>query len=195
MISTISSRIVKWLLRSGAISQQDKELYEYAAYSFLFSLMPLCLVAVLGCIMGLLIEGILMILPFMLIRKFSGGFHLKSSGLCFVFSTFLLSTLLLVIKAVAAEQYIVLFTALVTVSTVQVFFCSPVDTEARKLNEKERSAFKKTARAISLLFLVLYIILQSLGLLRFSAPIGTGIILTALLQFPCFFAGKHRFAR
>ena len=39
----------------------------------------------------MVVEGLLMILPFMLIRKFSGGFHLKSSTVCLVSSTLLLS--------------------------------------------------------------------------------------------------------
>ena len=91
MITKMSSAIAKWLLHAGAISESDRELYEYAAYSFLFSLLPLCLIVILGCITGMVIEGLLMILPFMLIRKFSGGFHLKSPGICLVSSTLLLS--------------------------------------------------------------------------------------------------------
>ena len=191
MISTISSGIVKWLLNSGAISQQDKELYEYAAYSFLFSLMPLCLVAVLGCIMGVLIEGILMILPFMLIRKFSGGFHLQSPGICLVSSTLLLSVFLFIMRLVIDEQQMILFTCFVIASAIQIFLCSPIDNDARKLNEKQRLVFRKIARIMSTMFLVVYIILLLLGQLRFSVPVGAGILLTALLQVPCFFTKKH----
>lgn len=91
MIRKASIAISKWLLNTGAISEDDKELYEYAAYSFLFSLLPLCLVIIIGCAVNMVIEGILMVIPFMLIRKFSGGFHLNSSAVCFVSSTALLS--------------------------------------------------------------------------------------------------------
>ena len=98
MITKMSSAIAKWLLHAGAISESDRELYEYAAYSFLFSLLPLCLIVILGCITGMVIEGLLMILPFMLIRKFSGGFHLKSPGICLLSSTLLLSAFLFIIR-------------------------------------------------------------------------------------------------
>ena len=50
----MSSIIVKWLLHAGVISENDRELYEYAAYSFLFSLLPLVLVMLLGCASGML---------------------------------------------------------------------------------------------------------------------------------------------
>ncbi len=191
MISIISSRIVKWLLNAGAISRQDKELYEYAAYSFLFSLLPLCLVMILGCLSGMLVEGIFMILPFMLIRKFSGGFHLKSSGICFVSSTLLLSTFLFIIHVATIRQESTFLTIFVVASAIQIFLCSPIDNEVRKLNEKEYVVFKKVARIMSVLFLALYIFLMSLGQLRFSVPVGAGIILTALLQIPCFLVKKH----
>lgn len=190
MIARMSSIIVKWLLHAGAISENDRELYEYAAYSFLFSLLPLVLVMLLGCASGMLLEGVLMIVPFILVRKFSGGFHLQSPGVCFVYSLMLLSALLFLIRLVSMKQRFILLSCLAVVSTLQLFFCSPIDNEARKLNEKERAAFKKVARIMSLLFLTIYIALLSFGQSRLAVPIGAGLILTALLQVPCFFAEK-----
>ena len=186
----MSSIIVKWLLRAGAISENDRELYEYAAYSFLFSLLPLVLVMLLGCASGMLLEGVLMIVPFILVRKFSGGFHLQSPGVCFVSSLMLLSAFLFLIRLVSMKQSFILLSCLAVASTLQLFFCSPIDNEARKLSEKERAAFKKVARIMSLLFLTIYIALLSFGQSRLAVPIGAGLILTALLQVPCFFAEK-----
>ena len=191
MITKMSSVIAKWLLHAGAISESDRELYEYAAYSFLFSLMPLCLVVILGCITGMVIEGLLMILPFILIRKFSGGFHLKSPGICLVSSTLLLSAFLFIIRLVIDEQQMILFSCFVIASALQIFLCSPIDNDARKLNEKERLVFQKIARNMSTMFLVVYILLLLLGQLRFSVPVGAGILLTAFLQVPCFFTKNH----
>ena len=187
----MSSAIAKWLLHAGAISESDRELYEYAAYSFLFSLLPLCLIVILGCITGMVIEGLLMILPFMLIRKFSGGFHLKSPGICLVSSTLLLSAFLFIIRLVIDEQQMILFSCFVIASALQIFLCSPIDNDARKLNEKERLVFQKIARNMSTMFLVVYILLLLLGQLRFSVPVGAGILLTAFLQVPCFFTKNH----
>lgn len=170
--------------------EEDRELYEYAAYSFLFSLLPLCLVIILGCVMGMVTEGVLMILPFMLIRKFSGGFHLKSPIACLISSTLLLSAFLLMIKFVANGQYLVPFSCLVAASALHVFLCSPIDNEARRLSEKEYAVFKRVARTMSALFLFLNIILLFLHQPRFSVSVGAGVILTALLQLPCRFVRR-----
>lgn len=190
MIAKLSVMTVKWLLRAGAISENDRELYEYAAYSFLFSLLPLVLVMLLGGVSGMLLEGVLMIVPFMLIRKFSGGFHLQSSVICSVSSTLLLSAFLFLIRLVTVKQSFILLSCFVAAAAIQVFICSPIDNEARKLSAKERIVFKKVARIMSALFLAVYIVLVSFGLHRVAVPVGAGIILTALLQVPCFFARK-----
>lgn len=138
----------------------------------------------------MLLEGVLMIVPFMLIRKFSGGFHLQSSGVCFVSSTLLLSAFLFLIRLVIEKQSFILLSCFVAAAAIQVFLCSPIDNEARRLSEKERVVFKKVARIMSVLFFAVYIALMTLGLSRFAVPVGAGIILTALLQVPCFFVRK-----
>lgn len=190
MITWASSRIAEWLLRAGAISENDRELYEYAAYSFLFSLVPLLLAALLGCAAGMAAEGILMILPFLLIRKFSGGFHLKSPGLCLFFSSLLLSAFLFGVRLIAAKGCFVLFPCLVAAAAVQLFLCSPIDSEARTLSPKERAVFKRIARGMSAAFLAVYLVLLLFCPPRVSAPVGAGVVLAALLQLPCLFAGK-----
>ena len=128
--------------------------------------------------------------PQTMIRKFSGGFHLKSSTICLVSSTLLLSLFLLIIKTLTTKENIIIFTCFVIASSIQIFLCSPIDNEARKLNEREFSVFKKGARTMSAMFLILYIVLLSFGQMRFATPVGAGNILTASLQIPCFFTKK-----
>ena len=70
MINTISKRLVKWLLDTGAISQNQEELFSFAIYTLLFNMAPLLLVVVIGSLFDLIKEGILMLIPFLLIRKF-----------------------------------------------------------------------------------------------------------------------------
>ena len=91
MIHQISKVIVKWLLSAGAISSNEQEIYEYAVYSVIFSVAPLFLVFVIGSFLDIALEGVIFLLPFLLIRKFSGGFHLKSPVVCFISSVTVLT--------------------------------------------------------------------------------------------------------
>ena len=92
MIKRLAAVTAKWLLQAGAISASDVELYEYGIYSFLFTMCPLGLVLMISVFLNMVIEGILLIIPFILIRKFCGGFHFQSSVLCGIVSTLVLQT-------------------------------------------------------------------------------------------------------
>ena len=186
MIQKTSTAVTKWLLHAGAISIEDKELYEYAAYSFLFSLIPLFLVFIFGLALGMVTEGILMILPFMLVRKFSGGLHLKSARICLISSSVMLISFLLLIKATHTYEAYAICSAAVLIFSIQLFLLSPVDSEARRLSEKERLVFRRVARSVTFVSCSAYFLLLFFGLYRFAVPLGFGIILSGLLQFPCF---------
>lgn len=192
MISAISKKAVKWLLHSGAISQEDTELFEFASYSLLFSLSPLVLVVVIGAILGMTREGVIMILPFLTIRKFGGGFHLNSPAKCFAFSIILLAGWLLLTKFIVANGYFFSFSILVSLASIQIFLCSPIDSKARRLTERERRMFGKIARIILLVFIALYSTCCLFSYFNFAAFLGSGIILAGLLQIPCFFESSVR---
>ena len=70
MITTISNHLIDWLIREDTLQPADRELYVYAAYCFLFAWTPLFLLFIISACIGRLPEALLLILPFMTIRKF-----------------------------------------------------------------------------------------------------------------------------
>lgn len=183
----ISNAVAKWLLKAGAISADSVELYAYAVYSFLFTLVPLLVVLIIGIVLQMPLEGVLLILPFMLLRKFSGGFHLSSPVVCIVSSTVLLTAFLLLTRLICDSGVFAPFAVAVAASLAVILTQSPIDSEARSLSEKETVFFRKIAIWVSLLIAALCAVLLFLKLPRFAVPIGFGLILTALLQLPCLF--------
>lgn len=185
MIHIVSDAIAKWLEMEGAVSSEDRTLYAYAAYSFLFGTLPIGIVMLLGSCFGLLQEGIILIIPFMMLRKFCGGFHLKSSGICFVATISVLTfSLGLVMYTVCAEQ-MGLLSVLVCLSVLSLCIFSPIENQARKLSERERIVFRTVARLLSLISLTIYFFLSFHASIRYSAAFGIGILLVGVLQVPC----------
>ena len=98
MIAKIAAAVSEWLVAQGAVTDKDKKLFAYAVYSFLFGMMPIFIIVILGLFFNMVLEGLLLITPFMLLRKFSGGYHLKSSIVCTITSTSLLLISLLAVR-------------------------------------------------------------------------------------------------
>lgn len=191
MIKRIASVTARWLLHAGAISASDVELYEYGIYSFLFTMCPLGLVLIISIFLGMVEEGVLLIIPFILIRKFCGGFHFQSSVLCGIVSTAVLTVFLLGIRLVMVTAgYLWWVLALLFAATQLVIF-SPIDSEGRRLTANEKKVFKKISIFFSALTLLVCAALGSMQHVMAAVSIGSGLILSAVLQFPCLFFKRY----
>lgn len=191
MIKRIANVTAKWLLRAGAISASDTELYEYGIYSFLFTMCPLGLVLIISLILDMVAEGILLIIPFILIRKFCGGFHFQSSILCGVVSTTVLTASLLGIDLVISAESFGWWVLVLLLAVGQIAVFSPIDSEGRRLTQKEKKVFKKIAIALSILTILICLMLITLHQMWAAVSVGSGLVLSATLQLPCLFMKKH----
>ena len=192
VITRLSKVTAKWLLRAGAISASDVELYEYGIYSFLFTLCPLGLVLVISLFLHMVAEGLLLIIPFILIRKFCGGFHFQSSVLCGIVSTAVLTIFLLGIRLVISAEAFGWWTLIAILAAGQIAVFSPIDSEGRRLTQKEKAVFKRIAIALSLITLIVCAVLALMHQMWAAVSVGSGMILSAALQFPCLFTKNRR---
>lgn len=192
MMHKIADATANWLVKANAIKSEDRELYSYAMYSFLFAVAPLMLTMVIGILMNMFFESVLFILPFVIIRKFSGGFHLKFPTVCIFVSTGIIISFLCLIKLVLNHGvYWPVMTATV-LCAVQLFIKSPIDSEARKLSEREVVVFGIIARCFVVLALALVTILALSQEYAIAVPICFGVILSGVLQLPCYFESKNK---
>lgn len=184
MIRIASEAIARWLELEGAVSSSDHTLFSYAAYSCLFGLLPIGIVITLGICFGMAREAITLVIPFMLLRKFSGGFHLKSSSICFIVTITVLALTLWLVKYIACTGQTTVLSFSVIVSVVSLCTVSPIENRARKLSDKERMIFGSIVRVLAIASLIIYVSLLYCASIRYTSAFGVGILLVALLQIP-----------
>lgn len=171
-----------WLTRQDAIESCDRELYEYAMYSFLISVMPLAIFLIASGVVGMLTEGLLIVIPFMITRKFSGGYHARYAYTCMMISVGLLvSSFFVVIHAECTW----IFHILAVISGLSIMVNSPIDSENKKLEEDEVNQYRNTTRLLVIITVVLYFILITLNQGHYAVCLAVSLILTAILQLPC----------
>ena len=151
---------------------------------------PLGLVLIISIFLNMVIEGILLIIPFILIRKFCGGFHFQSSVLCGIVSTLVLTAFLLGIRLVLDTSGYGWWCVALLLSVAQVIIFSPIDSEGRRLTQNEKKVFKKIAIALSIITVIVCAVLAAFHQMWAAVSIGSGLILSAALQFPCLFSKK-----
>lgn len=84
MISRISELILQYLLRSNVINDSDdeKEYYRYGIEITVSSLLNVILIIGIGIIFKSVTESVVFLLFFMLLRRFTGGFHADTYFKC-----------------------------------------------------------------------------------------------------------------
>ncbi len=181
----LSSAISKWLHTSGAIAANDINLYSYGIYTFLLSIFPVAAAVMVGLFVNMIPQSVVMILPFILLRKFSGGFHLKSSVACTISSFALLSLFLYMVYLINSNKYIYPTLTVTFLATLCIFLNSPIDSEERRLTPEETNAFKAITKVLVCLMFGLYLFLLYVIQTEWSTCLAAGITLTAVLQVPC----------
>lgn len=182
MISNKVKGIVWWLINNGAINEEDYELYEYAIYSLFFLWSPIIMAIIFGMILKITIKAIIFIIPFMLIRKYSGGYHAKNISVCLVSSCILMIMFLIILKYIKVSIVLDVTTCF---SALIIAIFSPVDSANRRLEDTEVKRFSKISIIITFFVLLVYWLIQLTTWRDYSACFGLSLILTAILMIPC----------
>lgn len=188
MSRRLANRVSLWLNQCNAISDEDIELYTYAVQVCITTLFPLIMILCISAILGHIPEGIILILPFLTIRKYSGGYHAKTALRCGICSITLCVSFLLAAIYLSNGFAVQL---LLVLACICLMLLSPVDSVNRNLSDAERRRFCHKARKITLSYVVIYLILTALHFHTYAVCIALGIVLAASLQLPCFFQQKR----
>lgn len=188
MIAYFTKSLISWLIQHDAINEHDKELYEYAVYSILLTISPIFFSIVIGWILGLLKESIIMVLPFTIIRKFSGGYHAGNINYCLVGSCCILAFCIKITTIIKSGLGLSIITLCAIIS---LCINSPIEHENHTLDINEKQVYAKLARYITLSFGIISVILCKLQRNEYAICISIGLILTAALQIPCLLQKRY----
>lgn len=181
-------KITTWLIDRGAIRAEEEELYIFAICNTFLTLVPMISVFIIAYFAGSFVEGLTLVIPFLIIRKFSGGFHFNSAVKCLITT---ICSLILLLFLTSRITLLLVFDVNIILSAVSISINSPIDSEARRLDDSEKIHFRNVSRFISLFFLILYLELRinyvMFGMktsIRIAKSISSGMAFAALLQIP-----------
>lgn len=177
-----TDHVISWLIHCKVIDETEKALYEYALHSFFLLMMPFILAGTIGFCMGMFKHGIVIILPFVILRKFSGGYHAKKMSICMIGSGCLLYLCMMLSKYIKCSWT---FAAITAAASLSLILASPIDSESRRLDEDEKKRYKTVTIVCVIIFWLLNSILCLTGKQIYAMDLSIGLLLTAGLQIPC----------
>lgn len=170
MFYQASEHIAKKLVEKNTISSENKPIYQYGIQQGLTIGLNFFTTFAIGLIFHMIIESFLFLAVYIPLRSFAGGVHAKTANRCYVYSTIMIIVALLVIKFFPFGIFI--GSCLSLINGTIIFLLAPVETANKKLDELEKQVYKKRARIILIIELVIQFLIAltswNNGLMCFS---------------------------
>lgn len=183
MIKLISSKAAR-VLCNDEKDTDNYELYEYALYIILSSLFHIATIIALGLFFNLLVESLMFYFSFIVIRKFAGGYHAKTSVRCYVFSVISTVFILVVMKIILVVDSLLIMYGLLLLDLICVILIcmlSPIDTDNNPLNNREKKVYKTISVVASITIFGVSYVLMLFSLSNIGASLIFGMFMSALV--------------
>ncbi len=159
MIDRLSKKITQRLLDKQIISFDDWEVYMYGLQVIISGIAKFTGLMIIAWVLGWIIEAIVFITAFSLLRINAGGFHTDTYLKCFLVTSVITILSIWIVKNYFISSLFI-YTAIILFSVgILVLFYAPVDTPNKRMVGNEKKIFKM--RSIIVLMLEISIIVTT----------------------------------
>jgi accessory gene regulator B len=178
------------LVQLGSVDEENRDIYEYGLRMTASLVGNLAITVALGFIFGAPLELLAMFLPFIALRSVSGGYHAESFAGCVITSAISIAAAIISIKLIP-ERACFLASIVLSLFVLTVTFAfAPVEHPNRPIDDTEIAKFRKLARIIAMVAVVLTQLLFLLHLPRYGFSVSLGITLSGTATLLSFITKK-----
>lgn len=176
------SQKIACALCENEADNENQELYSYAIYVVIMSILHIATVTVIGIALSTLVQAAIFYLAFIMLRKCAGGYHASNPINCYIFSVCVTVAAMLILKQVIKHNSFNVYLIIAELISISlIIILSPLDTKSNILNDKEKKLLKKLSIMLVLLESVIAHIFIWSNKLEYGLPIVFGIYLVALV--------------
>ena len=174
MIVWLAERMADALIQSGAVKQDDRDIYVYGMDVLLSTASSIVCILVLGILLGRIPDTLLFLAFFTVLRGVAGGYHADTHLKCFTIT--FASYVVAVALVSAASPAICLWASLpvAALAMAAVAALAPAPHENRPVSAGELKKFRRLSIAFAIAETLLIGVCLALGaaVLAFSASLG-----------------------
>lgn len=133
MLDIDIGKIMSFMGDNNIFAEEDAIVYEYGIQLGILLLKNLFTAFIIGVILNSVLNCVIFMTAYMILRRYSGGYHAKTQLSCYFLSILLISLSLLAIKHLPQTGLVLLEMA--GLAGVIIFSLSPVEDRNKPLNE------------------------------------------------------------
>lgn len=183
MFCKLVEKFVDVLIINGTAKKEDKEIIVYGLISGVKLMFNIITTLALGLIFGLVIESLVFLISFPLIRTYAGGYHAKSAINCYVFSSIIVALVFGFVKYTPINYIFIVSVFIIVISLPILIKFAPVEARTKPLDNIEKKYFRKKVFVNLIIEFILIFVMFFLDFNKLGYTISLGILVSAVLVF------------
>lgn len=165
-------------MKDCIINEEEKEIVEYGLEMIGNMMLGIGIVSVIGLLQQCVWESLTLWVILVPLRKNAGGYHAKTRGRCFIFSTVIIFMAVMCIKN---DWHKPIYTMILVIFSLIIFSFAPVDTANKELGYQEICIYRKRTRVILLMDCILYLVAGMNQWMMLRKIISMAVMISGLL--------------
>ncbi|MCL1884712.1 MAG: accessory gene regulator B family protein [Defluviitaleaceae bacterium] len=178
MIHKLANKIASIFVSYGESSEENADIYAYAVEAILALIVNLTVCLIIALIFGRVLEGIVFIFGFAILRRYAGGFHARTHLICIItFACIVFSAMVLISILINFGNLAPLIIS--TIAFIGIFTATVLERKLMSPSEAEHCKLRKNGTWIITAIWLISVI----DLYLFNSNIGLTLSLSLLSVF------------
>ena len=177
IINRIKTTLVSKWINESVIEEEEKELYEYGIEVTIEYMVNIITTIIIAFLTNEIISCLFFYGSFKVLRSFSGGVHAKTFFRCYIYSSLVILSTILLIKFEIVSIMIYRIGALVSI--IYLLMTKPVASENKEIDEKEKKFFENKEKKIILIIIIISSIAFFGGFVKIEKALDSTFIISA----------------
>lgn len=186
-IKKVAEYVAIYFQEKGIIEKGQEEIYSYGLEEIFIEMFNILSIFLIGLLFRKVIETLIFVIAFRILRSYTGGYHAKTLWRCYVL------TMLTVIIALSIIRYPIVVSRNVSIvlwlfSGIAIFLWAPVEAENKPLDQLEIKIYGKKAKIIWCLETICFLV----SLISGWIPVYESVLLASVFTGLSLLAAKMK---
>lgn len=196
MADFVAKKLTAFFIQCQVIKEDDRDMYEYCFQILLMNIVNFGTIFILGLIFGCIIETLLFVTGFSIIRKQAGGYHSGTPLRCYLLSIanyIIFVVLVMLIQPAWIKNINIVIIAL---AFIIIWHFAPVADKNKPFCIGEYKRYKRNSRLIVFLIVLLNFFAYLISIIKirvYMLPLNLGVLFAAVSLISARLFNKDRF--
>lgn len=172
-------KVIDNFVGQGIVPYEDREIYAYGLYQGIVMAINILTYILISLYFKMVWESMIFLISYIPLRTYAGGYHARTQIRCYFLSILMIIIVLLAIKTVPWTSPMMAGVTILSGSTI--FILAPVEDSNKPLSDSQEKVFRKVARRILAIELILVITLLWMGYTEFALSIILAIVIASVM--------------